>query len=210
MVKWFRLGFLMCLAILSFGLHADNNDDIQQLIKQLESFNNFQADFKQTTLDEKESVVQQLSGSVVLQKPSQFYWQSDEPFAQQLISDGNNIWHFDEDLEQVIIQQYQSRIQQAPILLILENPKNLTSNFELLSYSSVAGVDQFSLKPLDKGVALTNIALHFKDSTLVRLVFIDSVQQKTSVDFMSAEVDSPIDKKQFTFTVPEGADVLYE
>ena len=177
-----KTGFFLLLALLfSYSVQAKNSLQLKDLEQLLGGFKSFNAEYQQITRDEKGFLVQQLSGSLILQKPSQFFWRSDEPYAQQLISDGKTIWHYDEDLEQLVIQQYQSQIEQAPILLILEKPSSLAENFLLINTDETKGLQQFDLKPNNQQLALEQISLFFKGQRLVRLAFIDTIKQTTTI-----------------------------
>ena len=39
---------------------------------------------------------------------------------------------------------------------------------------------------------------------------IDSIGQRTNILFMNVKMNEPLDNKQFSFEIPEGADVIQE
>ena len=203
--------FLAVMTVFSQALFA-KNEALPLLLSHLASFTQYQASFEQQTLDDKGVPMQTLLGSLVLQKPNLFYWQADEPAAQKLVSDGKTIWHFDEDLEQVIVQAYADQKQQSPLLLILEDEASLSSRFDV-SIKSRTPILLFSLHPKDSADASNTIAsieLGFKDAKLSSLHFVDVMKQKVIVEFSDIVTNQTIDKTLFNFEIPLDADVLYE
>ncbi|NRB40486.1 MAG: outer-membrane lipoprotein carrier protein LolA, partial [Pseudomonadales bacterium] len=144
-----------------------------------------------------------------------FYWQADEPAAQLLVCDGQTIWHFDEDLEQVVVQKYAQAKYQSPLLLILEEEGALREKFDV-SLVTQAPLLVFTLTPKkiqgqqNEAMAVSSIELGFSDNKLQSLSFVDALKQKTQVNFTEVVIDQVIDDKRFTFDIPVDADVLYE
>ena len=63
----------------------------------------------QYVLDASGSRLQETHGHMVLAQPNQFWWQTADPFAQLLVSNGKRLWIYDEDLEQVTVQTLDQR-----------------------------------------------------------------------------------------------------
>lgn len=183
---------------------------MQDLEKLLEKFQSYQAKFSQQSYDQKGEPLQHLDGVMQLQKPDHFYWESNEPNAQKLVSDGVTIWHFDADLEQVVIQEFAKQAKQAPILIVLRDSQSLKSTFKLVDEKVEKNITIFSLAALDKNAALKKVDIGFVDGVLKQLVFVDSLQQKTQIDFSQAKINPLIKPSLFEFVLPDGADVLYE
>src|SRR5690606_12975909 len=124
--------------------YAQSLDDLVALL----SFQQYSADFKQQSFDQKKQLLQSLDGKLILQKPNQFFWQSQAPYAQELVGNGKTIWHYDEDLAQVVVQDYQKQMSNAPILLILKDTDSLKQRFKLNEVKTINGVQQFTLSPI--------------------------------------------------------------
>ncbi len=183
---------------------------IDDLVNLLSKFQTYKASFAQKSYDQDGKVLQNLTGMMTLQKPDHFYWESNEPYAQKLVSNGKTIWHFDADLEQVVIQEYAKQAEQAPILVVLRDPHSLAKSFKVVNVERKDGKVQFRLEALEKNAALKTVELGFSHDVLNRLVFIDSLQQKTHIDFSAPVINEKIDSALFEFILPEGVDVLYE
>ena len=62
------------------------------------------ATFKQT-VKAKHRVVSRSSGTMALQRPGRFRWQTVQPMTQLMVADGQQIWVYDKDLEQVTVKK---------------------------------------------------------------------------------------------------------
>ena len=60
--------------------------------------------FEQELIDADDAVVEESSGTLDIQRPGRFRWSYTEPYRQDLIADGTNLWSYDVDLEQVVNQ----------------------------------------------------------------------------------------------------------
>jgi|SRR5690554_1309055 len=199
----FFLGLFLCAVI---PVQAATMDSLIELL----SFKQYSADFQQKTMDQKESLLQQLEGVIIFEKPNKFYWQSQEPFPQELVGNGKLIWHFDADLEQVLVQDYAKQVDTTPMLLLLQNTAALKENFSLLQ-SKVEGNQQFfSLQMHDKQSNVERIDIGFTDKKLSYLLFVDQLKQTTRIRFSNIQLDQPVAADKFEFVIPEDADVLYE
>ena len=203
------LYFFMLHALLACSA-LSSADVLAPIEQRLKGFDSFQAGFEQTTYDNTGEAVQSMSGTITLQKPDRFFWQSDDPYAQQLISNGKLIWHYDADLEQVVVQEYAEQLDKAPMLVILRDPGKLAENYELAEHASKNGRETFVLRARQSQAALSSVQLTFEQGKLVGLQFVDRLQQKTEVTFDNIVINPAVDASLFEFEIPEGADVLYE
>lgn len=69
----------------------------------LNSIRSMTAVFKQS-VKAKHRVVSRSSGTMALQRPGRFRWQTLQPMAQLMVADGQKIWIYDKDLEQVTVK----------------------------------------------------------------------------------------------------------
>lgn len=204
-----KKAYLLVLLSLLFSLPSYAEEPAERLVALL-AFQQYQADFTQQTTDADGKVLQELQGRIVLEKPDHFYWQSGEPFLQQIISDGKTIWHYDEDLEQVVIQRYSEQLEGTPLLLILNNSDHVKHSFIIESYRKKRKIEQFSLRLKEANNSIQTLQLEFAKEQLTGLQFKDNLQQVTAIQFENMTLNQPADASLFLFKVPEGADVLYE
>ncbi|HEY9033296.1 MAG TPA: outer membrane lipoprotein chaperone LolA [Pseudomonadales bacterium] len=204
--RFFLKTVIMVWALLATSAVAANAG----LQQKLSSFDAYQATFIQQTFDSQGQSVQSISGHITLQKPDRFFWQSDEPYAQQLVSNGQLIWHYDADLEQVVVQEYAEQLDKAPMLLVLRDASRLADSYRVTQQEAAQGRVRFVLQAIDSQSPLSRVELVFAGEQLVELLFVDQLQQKTLVQFANIVMNPVIDAALFDFQLPDGADVLYE
>lgn len=202
----FILSVLLCGVLTSVANAADMAD----LTSLLSKFDTYKAAFTQQSFEQGGEELQSLKGVMILQRPDHFYWESEAPFEQKLVSNGKSIWHFDADLEQVVIQEFSKQADQAPILVVLRDPQKLDKTYRLLKSEKKKGQRVFHLEAIDKKAVIRSVEIGFSESVLSSLVFVDHLQQKTAMQFTSPVINEKFEASTFEFILPDGVDVLYE
>jgi chaperone LolA len=84
-----------------------------------------QAQFKQYELIEDGRKVDENSGSVWMQSPDLFRWHYKTPYEQLIVADGEQVWVYDEDLQQVTVKSQENNLsmQQFQRYKLLRNLK---------------------------------------------------------------------------------------
>lgn len=207
-----RLIRLMLLAVLttaSLFAHADDEAAVKRLTELLNQAQTITARFSQLSLDGSGTQLQETSGELALKRPGLFRWHTDEPMEQLLVSDGKQVWLYDPDLEQVTIQSLDQRLTHTPALLLSGDVSQIRENFEI-TFKEGGSVVDFILKPKSKDTLFDSLRLSFRNGVLNDMQLIDSIGQRTNILFMSVKMNEPLDDKQFSFDIPEGADVIQE
>jgi len=207
-----RLIRLMLLAVLtttSLFAHADDEAAVKRLTELLNQAQTISARFSQLSLDGSGTQLQETSGELALKRPGLFRWHTDEPMEQLLVSDGKQVWLYDPDLEQVTIQSLDQRLTHTPALLLSGDVSQIRENFEI-TFKEGGSVVDFILKPKSKDTLFDSLRLSFRNSVLNDMQLIDSIGQRTNILFMNVKMNQPLDDKQFSFEIPEGADVIQE
>lgn len=207
-----RLIRLMLLAVLSTAslfAHADDEAAVQRLTQLLNQAQTITARFSQLSLDGSGTQLQETSGELALKRPGLFRWHTDAPMEQLLVSDGKQVWLYDPDLEQVTIQALDQRLTHTPALLLSGDVSQIRENFQI-TFKEGGSVVDFILKPKSKDTLFDSLRLSFRNGVLNDMQLIDSIGQRTNILFMSVKMNEPLDDKQFSFEIPEGADVIQE
>lgn len=181
----------------------------QQLLQLLSPINSFSAHFDQLIIDDSGQKLQNISGVLHGQKPDKVFWTVFEPAAQTIVTNGSQMWLYDPDLEQVIIQPYNKNPQSNPISLLLGNPQQFFENFELLQQKNLAdSVLQFSLKPVASNSLYSHLILDFKNAILSAITFEDNLSQTTILSFNKFRLNPLFNDDFFNFEIPLGVDVV--
>lgn len=190
-------------------LPVQAQDAAQRLSDLLSKTNTISGRFSQLTLDASGTQLQEAQGNMVLQRPGQFRWHTDPPLEQELVSDGKTVWLYDPDLMQVTVQKMDQRLTHTPALLLSGSAKQISENFEVEVFEGGTVVD-FTLRPKAKDTLFDSLRLSFRNGVINDMQLLDAVGQRTNILFFELKMNNPVDKKQFTFDVPKGVDVIQE
>jgi outer membrane lipoprotein carrier protein len=175
-------------------------ESLSKLLNQLKSV---RANFQQSVSDTRGNVLQKTSGNLILQRPGQFRWEVTQPSKQLLVADGQRVWFYDVDLQQVTVKK-QPKAENSPIALLSESPKNLTKNYVITFLMDVQG---FYLMPKDKNALFRSISLIFKANKLREMRLLDKLDQETVIDFDQVEINPKLRRGLFHFVVPKDKNI---
>lgn len=207
-----RLIRMLLLTVLSFSSVAAMADDevaVQRLTELLDQAQTITARFSQLTLDGSGTQLQETAGQLSLKRPGLFNWHTDEPMEQLLVSNGEKVWLYDPDLEQVTIQTLDQRLTHTPALLLSGDVSKIRENFAI-SYTEGGNVVDFILKPKSKDSLFDSLRLSFRNKVLNDMQLIDSIGQRTNILFLNVKMNEKLNDELFTFEIPPGADVIQE
>lgn len=163
--------------------------------------------FEQKVTDSAGQPVSSSRGRFWIFRPGRFRWEWEAPFRQLIVSDGNKVWIYDPDLEQVIVRPLQVDGSAVPALLLSGSP-NLTESFVVTAAPDEP--DWLDLRPRTEETDFTRLRLHLPNGDLRGMILEDALGQTTAIEFFEVSSNAPIDAGRFRFDVPDGVDVLTE
>ena len=190
---------------LALGAYAsDDGGDIQQLRDLLEPIVSLSAQFEQHMVDANGVELQQSNGLFQVAKPNSLRWIVEQPMPQQVISDGNSLWVYDPDLEQVMVQPFTGDIQSAPAMLFSGDLQALDSAYlvEQLSAGS------FLLTAEQVTSLFSSVQIDFDNLLPTFIALTDNLGQVTRISFSELEYNPPLGADLFVFEIPLGVDVI--
>jgi outer membrane lipoprotein carrier protein len=182
-------------------------DAAQRLQAALKNMDSISAEFKQTLLDEDKNIVQQSRGTLALQRPGKFAWIYTEPFEQRIIGDGNELWIYDVELEQVTVKPMDAGISNAPIMILMKQT-DVTQQFDVSEVGQRKFLYWVELKPHASDLEFSRIFLGLEDDELRAMELQDQFGQSTQIVFENMRVGVVHDPATFKFVPPEGVDVF--
>ena len=206
-MRFVSMLLLPVLAFSSLSAHADA-DSVKRL-GQLLGSDTITARFSQLTLDGSGTQLQETAGEMSVKRPGLFYWHTDAPNEQLMVSDGQKVSLWDPDLEQVTIKKLDQRLTQTPALLLSGDVSKISESFDITS-KQAGDVMDFTLKPKTKDTLFDSLRLSFRGGKINDMQLIDSVGQRTNILFTGVKVNEPIPASKFKFDIPKGADVIQE
>jgi outer membrane lipoprotein carrier protein len=149
------------------------------------------------------------SGSFVFSRPGKFRWTYAKPFEQIIVGDGEKLWFYDKDLNQVTVRKLGNALGSTPAA-ILAGSNDLAKNFTLEDSGEHDGLEWLDAKPKAKDSTFELIRLGFNGAELAQMELHDSFGQTTLLHFSHFERNPTLPAELFHFTPPPGADVVGE
>ena len=197
---------ILCLAWLPSVPADDSDTTVQTFFNELDTL---QADFHQEVRDGDNTVQQVSDGKVWIQRPGRFRWDYASPYRQQLVSDGERLWSYDEDLEQVTVQPIGEVLSATPAML-LGGSQPLKLIFTVEPLSAEGNREQVLLKPKSNDSNVTALLLDFTDRIISGIRAEDSFGNITSFTFTNLVRNRELDSALFRFEPPAGVDIVGE
>ena len=153
------------------------------------------------------------SGTFEFLRPNRFKFLYKKPFEQAIVSDGQNLWLHDLDLNQVTVRKLAQVLNGTPAAVIAAaaDLKGLQADFTLTSLPEKAGLQWIQAVPKTKEGQLQSITvgvkLTDKGTELAALEILDSFGQLSVMTFNQFEVNPALSASSFQFKPPVGADV---
>lgn len=178
-----------------------------ELTSYLSNLSTFKADFTQSVFGTNNQVKQKSIGKIVVSSPDNFYLDYTKPYKLVYVADGNKLWSYDEDLEQVVVKAQGNLLINTPAML-LGNPKDLTKSYTIEKTGIVEGWLWFELTPKQENNNFESVGLAFKESKLIAMEMKDNFGQTTRLEFSNVIKNPTLPKNQFKFTPPKDVDVI--
>ncbi len=201
-------GRMALLALLLTVLPITASADAKNLLaERLDLLTSMRADFEQITATESGDIINTSLGKLALTAGGRFNIETLAPFPQLLVSDGIDLYTYDEELSQVIVQPLSQDIRQVPILLFGNANVNFLKDYNV----TLVGDDErpeFSLQPLLADTVFQTLTLRFMGDTPSGITLMDSLGQLTDIQLSDVQVNQSIPSSTFQYEIPEGVDLI--
>ena len=199
-----RCLLLLCLTATTAVAGTAVPDYVQVFFHGLKTL---QADFDQQVIDSDGHLIQSSRGHMWIMRPGRFRWDYEAPYRQQLVADGERLWSYDEDLEQVTVQQAAEVLTATPAML-LSGERPLEEVFVVEEAATAPGEQAVRLLPKTDDSNLTALKLVFASGSISRIEARDSFGNTTIFSFTNLERNPELTTGIFRFVPPAGADVI--
>ncbi|WP_322998018.1 outer membrane lipoprotein chaperone LolA [Castellaniella sp.] len=147
------------------------------------------------------------TGTFAFQRPGKFRWQVVKPYAQLIVSDGQHVYQYDPDLEQVTERRAGQAIGASPAALLFGSG-SLDDAFNVQAQPDRDGLQWLRAVPKTPDAGFTHVDIGFADGLPQRLELLDAFGQTSRIRFSDLKANPGIPASQFQFTVPQGADLV--
>jgi len=148
------------------------------------------------------------SGSFEFARPNRFRFAYARPYEQLIVGDGEKVWLYDVDLQQVTVRAMDQALGATPAALLAGS--NLEKDFELKAQPSAQGIDWVQATPRSRGesIGFQSLRVGFKGKALAAIELVDSFGQRSQLSFSEVATNVAPAADAFRFTPPKGVDVL--
>lgn len=178
---------------------------------ELEKFSNgletLQVDFTQVVKSQDGSIQDKTYGNAWLQSPDKLRWVYAGDFPEIIVADGLDVWIYDEALEQVTIKPQSNNVADTP-LLILTDISQLDERFMVTELGDYEDMLLLELRSRDEESQFERILIGVEASGIRMMIMEDAFGQRTEIHFTNIVRNADVAADVFSFTPPEGTDVV--
>lgn len=200
------LAYASVLALLPGYALAGAIDQLRGFSKDTRSA---RGEFAQRTLKVNGQVAESSSGNFAFAKPGKFRWEVRRPFEQLMVADGEKLYFFDKDLNQVTVRKLDDALGATPAT-ILFGDSDLSEEFELKENGAKDGVDWVEARPKNKEAGFEMIAIGMRDGRPEAMEVLDAFGRRTLFTFQKIERNPKVESADFRFVTPKGAEVVQQ
>lgn len=194
---------LMAAALLAGAAQADAVDTLREFVRDVKSA---RAQFTQTVSSPDGLKKKTSSGSFAFQRPDRFRFAYEKPYQQLIVGDGQKVWLYDADLNQVTVRPAEKAIGGTPAALLAGG--GLERDFNLKAQPAADGLDWVQATPKVAEGTVKQLRVGFKGRELAALEITDSFGQRSLLQFSGVQQGGALPPETFRFEPPKGAELL--
>ncbi len=201
---------VLCLMWGAGNAHASALDGLRDFVKATRSGT---AGFTQMIVNKSGKVSNPASGTFQFQRPGKFRWVYDKPYEQWIVGDGEKLWIYDKDLNQVTVRKLGGALGQSPAA-ILAGSDDLEKNFVIKDAGVKDGLEWLEATPKAKDTTFETVRIGLRReggvASLAAMELADTFGQTSVLSFGKVERNPALAADLFRFVPPKGADVFGE
>lgn len=175
----------------------------------MERVQTLRAQFRQDILNDKSELLESSSGEFLFSRPGRFRWNYQQPYLRTVVADGQRLWLYEADLEQVTVRPLSAGLGETPAAL-LTGDKSILERFEYVSSWTGDNVQWVRLRPRSPDADFESVAIGFDGPRPVQLELHDRLGQHTRLVLSDVRLNGKLPAEAFRFEVPKGVDVIGE
>jgi len=208
MIKFNAANWLAFLLV-ALPLESSAQDALQDLDALLESISTLSADVTQLIVESDGGILEESTIQMRLLKPDGFYWETISPFPELIVTNGKFLWNYQPDLEQVVIEDWDTSRSELAAQLLNGETRNLAEEYMISKSAEASGEHaEFRLEPIASDSEYSEITISFIGNELDTIFINNKNGQKTAWQFSNVQRNKPIQAELFEFIPPEGVEVI--
>ncbi|HEU4458154.1 MAG TPA: outer membrane lipoprotein chaperone LolA [Methylibium sp.] len=195
---------LVAIALLVAPLaRADALDALRSFVAEAKSG---RADFTQTVTSPDGAKTKKSTGSFEFLRPNRFRFDYAKPYAQTIVGDGQKVWLYDVDLNQVTVRPFDRALGSTPAALLAGGA--IDRDFDLKPLPDADGLQWAQALPKTKDGSFQSLKIGFKGPLLAAIEIVDAFGQRSRLDFKGFEANAAVPAERLRFSPPAGVDVI--
>lgn len=195
---------LFILLIWSQSLFSSTAGDILQA--KLNAIRTMSATFSQVVTAKKRQISSS-KGTMALARPGKFRWDTKTPMPQLIVADGNKLWVYDVDLEQVTVKKQEKGVGGTAALFLSGYDDIVARDFEVTQMKK-GEKDYFDLHAKSTKANFQQLKLIFVGEILSGMELYDQLGQRTDIKLTNIKNNPQLAENLFRFKTPKGVDVV--
>lgn len=204
------LFFVFALCVLPLNAHAADReiaDARQQLQSFVDQVHSAAGQFRQSQSG-GEAVSRQIQqGQFHFQRPGRFRWEVLQPYEQLIVSDGQQVYQYDPDLDQVTRRSAGQAMGASPAALLFGSG-SLEQAFELQGLPDSDGLQWLRAIPRSADAGFVHADIGFSRGLPRQIRLLDAFGQTTSISFSGLQANPGLPDDIFSFTIPPDIDLV--
>lgn len=182
---------------------ADALDTLKSFVAEVKTG---RASFIQTVTSPDGAKKKSSSGSFEFSRPNRFRFDYAKPYEQLIVGDGQKVWLYDADLNQVTVRPFNEALGATPAALLAGSA--IDKDFQLKALPDEGGLQWVQAVPKSKDAGVQSLKVGFRGKELAAVEIVDAFGQRSRLDFAQVESNPNLAAERFRFTPPAGADVI--
>jgi outer membrane lipoprotein carrier protein len=194
-----------------------NHLTVEQILEQVENkYTNskFAADFIQKSTIKAMNITDMATGKVYIKYPGMMRWEYEKPDRQIIITDADKLWVYRPEDNQVMTGKAPTFFRDGKGASFLSDIRLIRQKFDIsLEQGPPEESDLFhhlKLMPREKTLDISEIRLMVSKQTfnVLQVMTLNFYGDETRIDLINFAFGVDIDDSLFSFTIPQGVDVL--
>ena len=165
------------------------------------------ASFSQSVASKSGRKPQLSEGTLAFSRPGKFRWTYEKPYYQLIVGDGDRLWIYDKDLNQVSVKKLGQAIGSSPAAL-LAGDAALEKHFVIVDGGASEGMELVEATPRTQDSGFERVRMGFRNNLPQLMEVRDNFGQITTLRFGHFEHNPALAPGLFRFVPPAGADVV--
>jgi outer membrane lipoprotein carrier protein len=201
--------FALMQAGSSLAQSSSDSAVLDRLDALLNNIDTLSSNVVQLIVESDGGILEESEIQMLLKKPDGFYWETLSPFPELIVTDGETLWNYQPDLEQVVIEPWDSSRSELAAQLLSGNIESLGVDYTIDAVTPADTEHQeFELLPRESENVYRLISINFMSSELESIYLNSKNGQQTVWRFENVVRNQEIADAKFQFVPPENIEII--